>query len=273
MKNNLTPGKTMKSTMTKTTVTVGLTILAAVAAAVVVKQQFPPVKDSFFYPDTHRLRQVPANLVTIRPTHFPNSAPETRHVLVKNGETILRMVGRNLSFAQVMAEAYDCNPSRVALPPEAPKGGFDFLVTTGSDARKHLQTVVRKKLGFVAQRETRDTEVQVLKVADSSLPGLTASADDEKAGVSYKEGKLYFTHQHLDLVLNGLSAGLKQPVLDQAGLTNYYDFSVPWNPVIQHKMQAGGFSLEGVEKLLAGWGLRLETDSQPLEMLVVEKAR
>jgi hypothetical protein len=38
-------------------------------------------------------------------------------------------------------------------------------------------------------------------------------------------------------------------------------------------MQAGGFSLEGVKKVLAGWGLRLEADTEPLEMLVVEKAR
>jgi uncharacterized protein (TIGR03435 family) len=263
----------MKWTKTKTTVTVGIAILMVVAVAMVVKWQFPQVKDSFFDPDTDKLRLLPANLVVVRPTHFPHSTSKIRHVHDDDGEPITRTLGRDVSLRDAIAEAYDCNPARVVLPPDAPEGGFDFLVTTTADTREHLQAAIAKKLDYAAHRETRDTDVLVLKVEDSNLPGLTVSADGEKADAVYKDGKLYFKHQQLSVMLGGLSEGLKQPVLDQTGLTNCYDFSVVWNPAIQQKMQNGTFNADSVQKVLGGWGLRLEPDTAPVEMFVVEKAR
>ncbi len=262
----------MKWTHTKTIVTVGIILLAAIALARAVKHQ-PSIQDSYFDPDTDKLRQLPADLVLLRPTHFPDATSKIRHVHSEDRNSITRTLGRNASLRETIGEAYDCNPSHVTLPEDAPKGGFDFLITTGSNARERLQTAIRKQFDYTAHRESRDTEVFSLKVENSSLPGVTPSSGDEKPDVVYKDGKLYFKHQQLSAVLDGLSAGLHQPVLDQTGLTNYYDFSVVWNKEIQQKMRDGDFDLDGVKKVLAGWGLRLESDTVSMDMFVVEKAR
>jgi hypothetical protein len=112
----------------------------------------------------------------------------------------------------VIGEAWDCNPSRVVLPPEGPQSGFDFLVTKAPDVRKQLQTAIRKQLGYLAHQETRDTEVWVLKVENSASPGLTVSPDNERGSASVRNGKLYLTHFRLSILLGGLSQGLNRPV-------------------------------------------------------------
>jgi uncharacterized protein (TIGR03435 family) len=171
----------------------------------------------------------------------------------------------------VIGAACDCNPSRVVLPSDAPKGGFDFLVTAGADSRQRLQEAVRKELRLVAHQETRDTSVWILKVENESAAGLAASSENEKAAATVIDGRLYLKHQRLSLILGGLSQGLKQPVVDKTGLGGFYNFSVPWTPEVQQHMQNGAFSLDGVKKALADMGLSLEPGTQSMEMWVVEK--
>jgi uncharacterized protein (TIGR03435 family) len=257
---------------TKTMIMAGIGLVMTAAAVMVVKGQFfPAVKDSYFTPDSDKLRQVPAGIVVVRPTHFSSSAHDgIRHV--HDGDSLARTVGHDVLLRDVMAEAYDCSPARVVLPPDAPKDGFDFLVTVGK-TREHLRTAIQKQLGFTAHRETRETDVLMLTVANPGLPGLTISAADEESDTDFKDGKLYFKHQPLSVMFKGLEAGLTLPVQDQTGLTNYYDFSVVWNPDIQKRMQAGAFNLDGVKRVLAGWGLRLEPDTASLDMFIVEKSR
>ena len=260
--------KPMKWINTKTTVMVAA-LLAVIIVTMVVKHQ--TVKDSYFDPDTDKLRLLPANLVVVRPTHFSKSSAKMRHVH-ENSESVTRTLGRNVPLRDAIAEAYDCNPSRIVLPTDAPKGGFDFLVTTGADARENLKTTIEKKLGYIAHHEARDVDVWAMKVEDPNLPGLTVSMASELADETVKDGKLYLTHQSLGSILDGLSQGLNQPVVDETGLTNCYDFSVTWNDEIQKRMQTGAFDLDGVKKVLAGWGLRLEQDNQPMDVFVVTKA-
>jgi uncharacterized protein (TIGR03435 family) len=161
---------------------------------------------------------------------------------------------------------------RVVVPPDSSKTGFDFLVTGSFDARKQLQAAIRTDLGYDVRRQTRNTDVLMLKVENSRLPGMKISSDDEKPAINYEDGKLHFTHQQLSVMLNGLSEGLRQPVLDRTGLTNYYDFSVAWNPDTEKKMHDGAFDFDAVKKVLATCGLSLEPDTAPVEMFIVEKA-
>lgn len=243
--------------------------MAVAAAATVVENQMAQVKDSYFEPDKVDLRQQPADLVVVRPTDFPQAEGKICHYHVD--DSIARTVGRNASFRDMMAEAYDCNFSRVILPPDAPPGRFDFLVTTSGHMRQHLRAAIQEELGYTAHRETRGTDVFILKVDNSSLPGLTESTADESDDVSYKDGKLYFTHQQISSILDGLSMGLNKPVLDQTGLTNDYDFSVVWNDDIDKSMHKGTFHLDGTRKVLAGWGLGLEATNMPLDMYIVTR--
>jgi uncharacterized protein (TIGR03435 family) len=255
---------------TRITMTASLVILLAVAAMVVKGQFFSTVKDAYFQASSDHLRQVPADLVVVRPSHFPPSTQDRiRHIHAE--DDVVRTVGHNVSFRDMMAEAYDCDLGQVVVPPGAPAGGFDFLVTT-SAARKHLQAAIRKNLGYTAHIESRHVAVLNLKVINPSLPGLTVSPDSESDDTNYKNGTVYFTHQPLRVVLKGLEAALSVPVEDQTGLTNFYDFSLVWNQELQQKMKTGGLDEDHVNKFLNAWGLALEPDTKTMDMLIVEKA-
>lgn len=231
----------MKSIIAKTTVAVGGVILVALAFATAVKSQSvsTAANDAYFEPSAE-------------------------------GETLARTVGRNVTFRDLIAEAYDCGPGQVVLPSDAPEGGFDFLVTASPKTRKHLRDAIEKKLGYVAESETRETEVMALEVKDASLPGLAVSTDEED-DINYRDGKLYFTHQPLSVVIKGLEDGLAVPIVDRTGLTNSYNFSVAWNDDATQAMREGKFHFDGVQKVLNGWGLELKPEQASMELFVVKK--
>jgi uncharacterized protein (TIGR03435 family) len=255
---------------TNSAVKTGVAILAAIAVTMGAKSQSSPVDDSYFNPDTDSLRNAPADLVVLRPTHFSDSYAKVSHY--HENDSLVRTVGRDVPLRQAIAEAYDCTPAQVILPADAPTDRFDFLVTTSSKVRAHLRKAIEEQLHYTARRETQNTDVLVLKVSDSALPGMTVSAADESEDMNYKDGKLYFTHQPISAIVGGLSEGLNRPVLDQTGLTSAYDFSVSWGHDIETRMENGQFSVDGTRKVLAGWGLSLESSNVTMDMYVVTKA-
>ncbi|HUA65689.1 MAG TPA: TIGR03435 family protein [Alphaproteobacteria bacterium] len=252
-------------------ITVGVAILAAVAVAMAVEYQSGQIKDSYFA-DPDNLRQVPAGLVALRPTHFANTYGKIRHD--HENDTLTRTVGRDASLRQIIADAYDCAPAQVVMPPGAPQGHFDFLVTKPGHVRDRLKKIIESQFHYIAHRESQNTDVFILTVSDPALPGLTPSADgeDKESGLSYRDGKLYFKHQTVSRIVDGLSQGLNEPVLDQTGLTNAYDFSLAWTAETTKRMENGGFSLAGTRRVLAGWGLALESSNVPMDRYVVTPA-
>jgi len=258
--------------MTRTKTIVLISIATVLVAAVVAVKMifFPSVKEAWFQTNGQKLRQVPAGIVVVRPTHFPKSP--TNGMAITNVKGKLWLVGRNVSFEQLMATAYSYNPGRVYLPPSAPKNNFDFLVTALSDPDEHLQLAIQKKTGYTASVETRDADVLALKVEDPNSPGLKVSGDGEKEDVRPKNGRLYFTHSRLQEVVDGMERMLKTPVVDKTGLTNFYDFSLAWDPQTQRQIQNNTLDPDTGKKILDGWGLGLEPDTASIEMLVVKKA-
>ena len=122
----------------KKTIVAGCRLVLLFAAAFAVKMIFfPSVSDKFFLINPQRLRQVPPGL-----RHRPSDAfsqfakksspPGMMRTNVKGAQW---MVGRNITFQQLIAVAYAYNPGRIALPPDAPKGNFDYLVTVSKDTR------------------------------------------------------------------------------------------------------------------------------------------
>lgn len=249
----------------------GVAILAALTVGMGVKGQSSQTEDSWFEPDTDALREAPANLIVLRPTHFSDSYAKISHY--HENDSLARTVGRDVTLRQTIAEAYDCTPAQVILPPDAPQGRFDFLVTTPDHVRKHLRNAIQTELHYIARPETQNTDVFILTVSDPALPGFAVSAAGETSDIDYKDGKLYFTHEPVDSIVDGLSLGLNRLVLDQSGLTNAYDFSVTWNHNTGKAMENSAWSLEGVQKVLAGWGLALESGNIQTNMYVVTQAQ
>jgi uncharacterized protein (TIGR03435 family) len=262
----------MAWTKTKTAVTTSVAVLVLIALAVVVKLAFfQSVNDKFFQVRNNGvLQHAPPGLAIVRPTHFPKSPIIGIASATVNGAQW--MVGRNITFQNLIATAFSYNAERIILPFDAPKVNYDFLVTVPKDPEMHLQTAIRRKLGYTAQVETRDTSVLALKVEDPNSPGLKISAPGERENTDLRNGKLYFTHQHLTVVTDGLEQMIKSPVVDKTGLTNFYDFSLIWNQQIQQQISSGTMDQATGQKILANWGLALEPDTASLEMLVVKKA-
>ena len=259
-------------TITKTAVAGGAVLITLALALVVKTHYFPAVKEAYFTPEADKLRQVPAGLAVVRPTHFARSLSKIRHV--HDEDSLTRTLGRNVQLRMVLAEAYDCSPGQVVLPPNAPKGNYDFLVTTSSGgARKNLRSAIQQTLGYTAHRETRDTDVLRLKVANAGLPGMAVSPGTEDDDITYQAGKLCFQREQMDDLIKRLQPGLKELVVDETGLTNFYDFSVGWDLNRQMAAQNGTMNAEDAQKILNGTGLKLEPDTASVEMLIVEKTR
>jgi len=241
-----------------------------IAAAVAVKMiWFPSVKDEWFATSSQRLGKVPAGKVIVRPTHFPG--PKSNLLAFARHDGNQWMSGRNVTFSQLMASAYDYDPGRVSLPEGAPKSNFDFLFT-GSGSREPLQAAVRKKTGYIARVEERETDVLALKVVDPSAPGIKVSGPDEKPGMAPKNGRLYLTHMPLDMVAEHMGELLKMPIVNKTGLNDFYNFSLVWDSKTQREIQGGNLDPETGKKILQEWGLGLEPDRASIEMLVVKKA-
>lgn len=252
----------------------GMLLLALIAVAVMKLWLFPSIKDAYFAMDARSLQQVPAGLVVVRPTHFPylrrNGILYARSP--QDGGNGPRMMGRNVPLRDVIAAAYNQSPPRVLLPPDAPQGNFDFLVTVAGNQRPRLQAAIRRKLGYVAQVERQDTEVLGLKVVDSSLPGLTVSGADEKENITFNDVKLLFTHLQLTVCADALEQFLKAPMVDKTDLTNFYDFSIAWDSQTRRRLQDDRTARATADQILNDLGLGLKPDMASLEMLVVKKA-
>jgi len=247
----------------------GAAAVILIAAAVTVKIfSLSSVKDAWFQPNQQRLRQVPKDWVVVRPTHFPKSPINAMTFARVNGT--FRMAGRNVTFQRLISVAYSYNPGRIALPAGAPKGNYDFLVTFPKDPTGRLQLAIKKKVGYTADKETRDTDVLALKVTDPNSPGFQVSGASRQ-DISERNGRLYMTHMRLSTLAQLLEQVVNAPVVDKTGLTNYYDFSLVWDPQTRRQVQNGALDSETGQKILGEWGLDLEPDTASIEMLVVKK--
>jgi uncharacterized protein (TIGR03435 family) len=257
--------------MRKIILIVALVVLL-IAAVAVKFFFFPSVKDAWFVMGKEHLLKVPPGLVVFRPTHFHDNVYRTIVAAnyEHNGRTVQWYMGRDLPLRIAIAVAYRVNRAKVLLPADAPTTHFDFLITTLDDPPARLQGAIRRKLGLVAQEETRDTPVLAIRLMDPGVNRLTVSDPAGETHVNYKKGELYFTHMQISELVGPFQRAMDMPVVDQTGLTNYYDFSIPWNGAMGRQFSFEATSRAAIEKMLNPIGLTLESASAPVEMLVVK---
>lgn len=258
--------------MSKTKTIVLAAVLAAVLALAIGLKLlfFPSVKDIYFATTQRSLLKVPAGLTVIRPTHFPLNREAIVYASGKNGSN-WRISGRHAPLRDLIATAYGETPGRVVLPFNAPTNTFFDFVVTVAKPRPSLQKVIRNKFHYTADKETNDEDVLAMKIVDPSLPGMVVSAPGTKSNTSMKKGKLTISHIRLKELAPGFEYFLKTPVVDETGLTNYYDLSLEWNNSMGARLGNEATARPLVDKILKGWGLALEPDTASIEMLEVKK--
>jgi uncharacterized protein (TIGR03435 family) len=163
-------------------------------------------------------------------------------------------------------------PQRLVFSGATPQEKYDFAATLPKNATEALKRELKTRLGFVARRETRDsdTDVLVLKIKRPDAPQLkpttgemgniTGSGDPGRA--SFK-----CDNQLISTVASVLSQLLNAPVVDQTGLTGQYTFELVWKEPGAKDPDHRALK----EALLDQIGLELAPGRAPVEMLVVEK--
>lgn len=256
-----------KTAATAAAVTVAATGLTVVA---VNHRQGSNVEYALDHPDARALARAPATLV-LRPSRSPG--------LNRDGfSTSNRFVARNVSMAWLFSLAQGFGDfetgwgTRVLLPPDAPTGQFDLLLTCPSP-KEALQRELQRRFGLVARRETRPMDVFLLEPAGSPGPGLRVSNGGARSANiaavdSVADGReLQMRNQPVSGLARWLEQSFGWRVIDRTGLNESYDLALRW----QARGTLAGQGGQIRQGMLSQLGLKLVPAREPLEVLVVEK--
>ena len=268
--------KIMAWTNTKTAIAVGAGILLAVGTSTVTIKTIAAHKAEASwrvpFPDPDRA----PSLVEILPTKFP--APVDT---LNGGSRGDNWIGVGQSVFPIVRIAYDWRPGRILFADPQPKERYDFISTLRQGSGIALQAELKRKLGLVGHRETRDTDVLVLKVRRSNAPGLEPPTNGHTGHT--RKDYYYCDNEPLSIDSGGASSGgysampitsflesyFGTPVIDQTGLTQHFHIDLKWNERSGDDPDHDALK----QALLDQLGLELVPSNMPIEMLVVEKVK
>jgi len=185
-----------------------------------------------------------------------------------------KMMGRGVSLTDIVFDAYGQSSARTIFLSQTPSDKYDFIANLPAGNREALQREIKRKFGLVGRREIIETNALLLKIQNRSAPGLRVvdiSRAGQHEGSSSRSAAGYFSFRNE--TLSDLSILLEHsfatPVIDQTGSTEHFDVDLKWNQADwQHP------NLESLQQALGQQlGLELVPDVEPVEMLVVEKAK
>jgi len=267
--------KFMVWTKTKTSVVAVVVAIVAVSSATVAVKAvfFPTIQDTYFEPNYRHFQNLPRGLFALRPTHFTtpaNGLDYSAESSSPTGEHVTLFMGRNRSFEQLITKAYGGTPAYTVLPGFVPKDNFDYLCTLlDSRAGEHLQAAIKKKLGYIANWQQRDTDVFLLKVHTPNSPGLQPANHAGNYEV-WRDGqsRLEFRNRSLQSLASEIESAVNSPVLDATGRGDALDFD--FNCA---EAELAGRNWDRINEALGRLGLELVSTNRSLNMLVVQKAK
>ncbi|MGO8837374.1 MAG: TIGR03435 family protein [Limisphaerales bacterium] len=198
-------------------------------------------------------------IIILRPTQFQS--------LTGGATSGSKVVLKNVSLRLLLTMAYGPYQFRMVLPKDCPNDNFDFMYTLAGNPTEALKAEIKKQFGLVAHREVRQTDILLAKTTNPNAPGLKITNGKENQQIGNFRN-IVFKGVQIDALRRWLEAITEMPVIDQTGLTNYYDITVNWKP------HAGQSEEDAIRQILPGqFGVELVPTNMPIEMLVVEKAQ
>jgi uncharacterized protein (TIGR03435 family) len=215
----------------------------------------------------------------------PNTSSDTRQDL---GGTAGQLIGSNIPVWWLIRNAYQIDESElIGAPPWVFSDRYDIIGKMPAGAtREQVRPMVIKLLedrfGLVIRRETRDRPVYALVAARSDKrlgPKLTRSAIENCAAarasarpcnMNMNSGRVRATGTQLAELAPLLSQYVGRRVFDRTGMPGPYDFELDFAP----GLEAGGDnSTSLVTALQEQLGLKLESQSEPVEVIIVQQIR
>jgi uncharacterized protein (TIGR03435 family) len=145
-------------------------------------------------------------------------------------------------------------------------GKYDVLANfPGGDRPNFLamRNAIRKTFGLACRYETIKANALILAVKFPNAPGLRAAVPGDNSG--NEQSNSYSAHgQGIEVLVDYIESRLGIAVIDQSKLMGNYNIDFQWD----------GVTPEGLKNaLLDQVGLELVPTSQPVRMLLVEKAK
>lgn len=185
----------------------------------------------------------------------------------------LKWIGLGVPIRTIAWVAYDFRPGRVVFDTPTPGDRYDFITSLPQGSLEALQQELKSALSYSGRRESRDTDVLLLKVRDANTPGLRPATSGGTQNWN-QPGRYYCDDVPLssaDRAQQGLGQFLEQvfgkPVVDQTGLTQLFNIDLRWDA--RHPSQREAIR----EAMLNRLGLELVPGRETVELLVVEKPR
>ena len=263
--------KIMAWTKAKTVVVAGAAVLFVTGTTVVVVEKVvsPTVDESFWEMKVENLDKAPAVLI-IRPTRYYK--PFSSSMI---GGTDGKVIMQNTGIIGLLQEAYSGRQFRMIVPASLPTNHFDLMLTLPDHQKEALQKAIQQKFGFTAHRETRETDVLLLKIKDPRLLAIHASKRGSKMDFKpeFKQGKSSWAYSNFPISTEAevLESNFFKPVILQPELSGNYDMTFQWDdrPGAEAQMRRE----HTLSDQLALAGLELVPANMPIEMLVVEKVK
>lgn len=189
---------------------------------------------------------------------------------------------RNATLTSCVAWAFGVAEYQVEGPAWLSETRFDIVAKAGSAAgqpelRQMLQKLLADRFHLAHHRQMREIQALVLTVSKN---GHKLKAVEKEGSPSFKTGKLNLTGQGATLsqMTEFLAKQLKNPIVDQTGLTGRFDYFLDINPYFTEDMQrngpgggpppdAAGIVAQAMSTQL---GLKMDSKKAPVEMVVVD---
>jgi uncharacterized protein (TIGR03435 family) len=145
---------------------------------------------------------------------------------------------------------------------------------TEAEFRLMLQTLLTERFGVQFHRQTKEQSVYTLSIGKNG-PKLKESTAEGDATVEPDQGRMSLAVRRAKIssLADLLSKVLFQPVIDQTGLTGYYDVSINVGKYLPQSQDGipdiVGILTTGLQEEL---GLRLELKKIALDLFIVDKA-
>jgi uncharacterized protein (TIGR03435 family) len=254
--------KIMAWTKAKTAIIVGASVLLAAGTTTVTVKE---IQEHRTHPwqvrnfNTGILEKVPPQVMIV-PTIFPDSESW--------GSANGKFLGIGASIKDVVRTTYGKSSARTILSTELPPGKYDYIANLPRGSAEALQKEIKRKFGVVGRRETRETDVLLLRVKYINAPGLRPGATRQNSSLKNEGNHFSCVNLPLTGLVDYLEYYLEIPVVDHTGLTGRFDIDLQLNK--QDGQQHNPAVLK--QALLDELGLELVPSYEPVEMLVIEKA-
>jgi len=271
----------MAWTKTKTVIVAGAVALLAIGTATVAVKKHQAYKAYLVALDSWRIPRFAPDTVS-------TALPQMRILPTKFKPPVYgqfwaapdKWAGVRARVRDMARAAYNWPPGRVYFPAGEPTNRYDFASTLDDDAATAFQNEIKKVTGLVGHTETIDTDVFVLKVRTPDAPGLKPPHGPVNMHYDIR-GRIICQGLPLSSVsvpnpsltsiglTKYLEIFLETPVIDETGLTNYYDIDIKWNANSKNDPEHNALK----KVLLDQLGLELVPANRPVEILVMEKVK